>query len=78
MCTEIYKYRLLPQINCTREWPVEFVHHHDRKFGYLSGFSHEIQVEASTVDCSAPTFIFNMEDVTVHLSNRTIITPISS
>jgi len=47
-----------------------------KKFGYLSGLSDEIQDIASTVDCPAPTFIFDMGNVSVHLSNRTIITHI--
>jgi len=72
-CEEIYEYKFLPQINCTKEFPVAFYYKHEVHHGWLSGLSHAIVETPSYTDCPAPPFIFILENISVHLSNKTIL-----
>jgi hypothetical protein len=72
-CQEIIDYMLLPQTECTLEWPVEFVSGTEKKIGYLTGITHEIMDTPTYVPCPAPNYYFEYGNYTVHLTNRSII-----
>jgi hypothetical protein len=72
-CHEITDYMLLPQTDCTLEWPIEFYSEMERKTGYLTGITHEIMDTPTPVQCPAPNYYFQYGNSTVHLTNRSII-----
>jgi len=72
-CETITDYMFLPQTGCILEWPIEFYSGQERKSGYLTGITHEILDEPTPTICPAPNFYFEYGNVTVHLTNRTVV-----
>jgi hypothetical protein len=62
----------LPQTNCTREWPVEYVVNHEKHKGWISPVSHEIVQSPTEVSCPPDSWYFDTGSEVLLLSNRTV------
>lgn len=71
-CTEIYEYVFLPQVNCTKEYPVKYMYKHQQQQGYLQGLSHEITQTPTITNCPAPVFMYDIGYTVITLSNHSI------